>query len=85
MSSANETLRVSFYKPRRLYYKYLYISLIPRDYIDTRSVELLPKESLILRGTSPYFTYYTNGEQRQLPVMALYLLLAQVVLYLSYR
>ncbi|EDW00815.1 maltase A3 [Drosophila grimshawi] len=55
------------------------------DLIDTSSLQLLPKESLIVRSTTTYYTYYTNGELRQLPVFGIYLLLAQVALYLSYR
>ncbi|ALC40929.1 Mal-A5, partial [Drosophila busckii] len=55
------------------------------DLINTTALQLLPKESLIVRTASTYYTYYTNGEQRLLPVLLNYLLLAQVALYLSHR
>ncbi|KAM8713406.1 hypothetical protein ACLKA7_013683 [Drosophila subpalustris] len=55
------------------------------DIVQVASLQLLPKESLILRSTSTYYTYYTNGEHRQLSIEGAYLLLAQVVLYLCYR
>ncbi|XP_062137455.1 maltase A3 [Drosophila sulfurigaster albostrigata] len=55
------------------------------DFIKSENLQLLPKESLILRSTSTYYTYYSNGEHRQLPIEGVYLLVAQVVLYLSYR
>ncbi|EDW60854.1 maltase A3 [Drosophila virilis] len=54
------------------------------DLIDSSSLQLLPKESLILRSTSTYYTYYVNGEHRKLPVLGIYLVLAQVALYLNY-
>ncbi|XP_017868309.1 PREDICTED: maltase A3 [Drosophila arizonae] len=55
------------------------------DRINVSALQLLPKESLVLRTISTYYTYYTNGEQRQLPVLGIYLVLAQVLLYLSSR
>ncbi|KAL7738177.1 hypothetical protein ACLKA6_006516 [Drosophila palustris] len=55
------------------------------DIVQVASLQLLPKESLILRSTSAYYTYYTNGEHRQLSIEGAYLLMAQVVLYLCYR
>ncbi|XP_017066235.1 maltase A3 [Drosophila eugracilis] len=55
------------------------------DLINSTSVQLQPKDSLILQSTSSYYSYATNGESRFLPILGVYLWLAQVVLYLSNR
>ncbi|KAH8321359.1 hypothetical protein KR074_003031 [Drosophila pseudoananassae] len=55
------------------------------DLVNSSSLQLHPKESLILQSTSSYYSYATNGEVRLLPVLGVYLLLTQVVLYLSNR
>ncbi|KAH8402287.1 hypothetical protein KR009_010983 [Drosophila setifemur] len=55
------------------------------DLVNTASLQLQPKDSLVLESTSSYYTYATNGELRLLPVLGVYLWLAQVALYLSSR
>lgn len=55
------------------------------DLVNSSSLQLQPKDSLILESTSSYYSYATNGEVRLLPVLGVYLFLAQVVLYVSNR
>ncbi|KAH8233709.1 hypothetical protein KR026_011578 [Drosophila bipectinata] len=55
------------------------------DLVNSSSLQLHPKDSLILQSTSSYYSYATNGEVRLLPVLGVYLFLAQVVLYVSNR
>ncbi|XP_017016869.1 maltase A3 [Drosophila kikkawai] len=55
------------------------------DLINSTSLQLQPKDSLILEATSSYYGYATNGELRSLPALGVYLWLAQVALYLSSR
>ncbi|KAH8316609.1 hypothetical protein KR067_011746 [Drosophila pandora] len=55
------------------------------DVVKSSSLQLQPKDSLILQSTSSYYSYATNGEVRLLPVLGVYLFLAQVVLYVSNR
>lgn len=55
------------------------------DLVNSTSLQLQPKDSLVLQTTSSYYSYATNGETRFLPVLGVYLWLAQVGLYLSSR
>ncbi|KAH8285193.1 hypothetical protein KR054_006032 [Drosophila jambulina] len=55
------------------------------DLVNSTSLQLQPKDSLILEASSSYYGYATNGELRSLPVLGVYLWLAQVALYLSSR
>ncbi|XP_022229694.2 maltase A3 [Drosophila obscura] len=55
------------------------------DLINSTSVQLQPKDSLVLQSTSSYYGYATNGEIHQLPVLGIYLWLAQVALYLTHQ
>lgn len=64
-------------------YKLIYF--ICSDVVNSSSLQLQPKDSLILQSISSYYSYATNGEVRLLPVLGVYLFLAQVVLYVSNR
>ncbi|KAH8277801.1 hypothetical protein KR018_007656 [Drosophila ironensis] len=55
------------------------------DLIESSSLQLQPKDSLVLQSASSYYSYAFNGQLRLLPVLGFYLWLAQVVLYLSHR
>ncbi|XP_030387441.1 maltase A3 [Scaptodrosophila lebanonensis] len=60
------------------------------DIVDVTALSLLPKEALILRTTgklataSGYYTYYTSGNSRHMPVIGIYTLLTEVAVLLSY-
>ncbi|XP_068145388.1 maltase A3 [Drosophila tropicalis] len=54
------------------------------DLVYTNSILLQPKDSLVLRSTSSFYSGYSSGGQFPLP-WSIYLGLGQVALYLSYR